>query len=148
MAQVTGIGNTIYILVVVDVVNALTSKEGLAGNVWMFDTEKFRGESEATGALRTYVKNGDILIWSLASINPADNLQFSTNKPFYSLNGIANPAVPKVINPKPLADDQYRAQVSIPGDAAKATAYQYTMTLSINGADYTFDPYLEVLNAP
>jgi hypothetical protein len=61
---------TITILSLIDVVGAL-SEDTMKANVYLFDDNKTNGSSdEGTGVLKTKVKAGDKLIWTLMSLEP------------------------------------------------------------------------------
>jgi hypothetical protein len=61
---------TITILSLIDVVGAL-SEDSMKGNVYLFDDNKSNGSShEGTASLKTKVKAGDKLIWTLMALEP------------------------------------------------------------------------------
>ena len=136
---------TINILVIVDVLGANTPGQGgLANNVWMLDTGKYLGTKEAGNELITTLNAGDEIVWSLAAIDPGTNLAFPTNTaPF------TGQAVPANINPKqnPVAPNQYLAIFQVPGGTAAGTQFQYSMVLSMDGQNQTFDPFLKLFTA-
>jgi hypothetical protein len=62
--------NTITILCLLDVVGAL-SEQTLTTNLYLFDNNKANGSSgEGTGQLKTKVKAGDTLIWTIVALEP------------------------------------------------------------------------------
>jgi hypothetical protein len=140
---------TINILVCVDVQGATTpGMGGLANNVWMLDTGKYQGTAEAGNELSTALNAGDQVVWSLAAIDPGTNVAFATDQNPFSTQQTP-PTVPNVINPKPNPIDsaQYLAQFTPPGGSAAGTTYQYSLVLSMDGADQSFDPFLKLAHA-
>jgi|GEM_PF-4705749 len=136
---------TINVLVVVDVVGANTAGlGGLANNVWMLDTSKYLGTQEAGNELVILLNAGDEIIWSLAAIDPGTNLTFPKNT-----NPFTGQAVPANINPQPvpLVPNQYVAIFDVPGGTPANTQYQYSMVLSMDGQNQTFDPFLKLFTA-
>lgn len=133
---------TINILVVVDV-EGTTSSGSLSNNVWMIDSGKYLGTQEAGNELITLLNDGDDVAWSLAAVNPGDNLTWGTGQPF------SGQAVPNNINPKPNPVDasQYLARFFVLGGLPAGTTYQYTMTLMMDGQPYSFDPFLRLVTA-
>jgi hypothetical protein len=60
--------NTITVTAVIDIAAAL-SNESLSGNVYFIDNNKVNGSSgEGTETLRTMVKKGDRLVWSVHAL--------------------------------------------------------------------------------
>ncbi|RXK85975.1 hypothetical protein [Filimonas effusa] len=60
----------IIIMSLVDVVGALAS-DNIKGNLYLFDNNKSDGSlDEGTGVLKTKVKTGDVLIWTIMSMEP------------------------------------------------------------------------------
>ena len=137
---------TVDILIVVDVLGANTSGQGgLANNVWMLDTGKYLGTQEAGKELKTILNAGDEVTWTVTAIDPGTNVAFATTTaPFTSNQGI----VPSIINPKqnPVMTQQYLARFSPPGGTPANTTYQYSVVLSMNGQNQTFDPFLKLFS--
>jgi hypothetical protein len=137
---------TVNVLVVVDVEGTTTSGS-LANNVWMIDTGKYLGTQEAGNELVTLLNSGDEVVWAITAVNPGDNLTWgvglTNNQPF------SGTAVPANINPKPdpVETKQYDAIFTVPGGTAANSQYQYTMTLAMDGKNYSFDPFLKLYTA-
>lgn len=137
---------TINVLIVVDVQGANTPGQGgLAKNVWMLDTGKYLGTKEAGNELVTVLNSGDEIAWSLAAIDPGTNVQFASGQPFTASGN----TVPAIINPKqnPVEPSQYLAIFTPPGGTAAGTQYQYSVVLSMDGQNQTFDPFLQLNTA-
>jgi hypothetical protein len=131
---------SINVLIVVDVVAAV--QQGLATNVWMLDTGRYLNTQEAGNELVTTLNSGDQVIWSLAAIDPGTNVQFAAPPAFTSNSG----TIPAIIDPKqnPIDPSQYLGKFSPPGGTQAGTTYQYSVVLSMNGQNYTFDPFLKL----
>ncbi|WP_296420317.1 hypothetical protein [Pseudooctadecabacter sp.] len=128
----------VNVLVAVDVEGALAS-QNLGANCYMVDTNKYAGSgAEGTDELKTTLSIGDEIAWSVAPIDPGTNA---------SIAGFSGTAVDDhVIAPvqNPLSDQSYVTKFQPAGGTAAGTSFQYTMTLSFEGRQMTFDPYLIV----
>ncbi|WP_375280810.1 hypothetical protein [Pseudooctadecabacter sp.] len=129
---------TVNVLVAVDVEGALATGD-LGANTYMVDTNKYAGSgAEGTDELKTVLAIGDAIAWSVAPIDPGTNVAISS---------FAGTAVDdKVIapQPNPLSAQSFVSLFQPAGGTASGTSFQYTMTLSFEGKEMTFDPYLIV----
>jgi hypothetical protein len=129
--------NEINVLIVVDVEGALASGS-LGSNVYLIDTNKFFGSyGEGQQELVTSCKDGQIIVWSLASINPGDEAD---------ITGFTGQMIDqKICLPKQTTlvtgETVWSARVESQGATAQ---YQYSCTLSFDGKAMTFDPFLNV----
>lgn len=138
---------TINVLVVVDVLGANTPGQGgLANNVWMLDTGKYSGTKEAGNELITTLNSGDIITWTVQAIDPGTNVEFASNTRAFTGAAVTPPAV---INPKqnPVMPSQYEALFSPPAGTSVGTTYQYSIVLSMDGQNQSFDPFLRLNRA-
>jgi hypothetical protein len=133
---------TVNILVIVDVLAAV--QQGLQSNVWMLDTGKYLGTQEAGNELITLLDAGDRVNWTVVAIDPGTNVAFATDTPAFT-----GAAVPANIDPKPvpLSQNQYTAVFEVPGGTQAGFKVQHSCTLSIDGHDYSFDPYLQLADS-
>jgi hypothetical protein len=129
---------TVNVLIAVDVEGALTSNN-LGENVFMVDTNKYAGSgAEGTSELQTKLNIGDIIVWSVAPIDPGTNVEIS------SFSGTA--VTDTYIHPvqSPLSAQSFESLFQPPGGTAAGKSFQYTASLSFEGKVMTFDPFLIV----
>ncbi|MEH3053773.1 MAG: hypothetical protein PGN13_07145 [Patulibacter minatonensis] len=129
--------NEINVLIVVDVEGALASQD-LGSNVYLIDTNKHFGSgSEGQEELVTSCQDGQIIIWSVASVNPGDDAEI--------VAFLGQAVDQKICVPKQstLVTGQtvWGGRVESQGTTAQ---YQYNCTLSFDGTQLTFDPFLNV----
>jgi hypothetical protein len=125
--------NTIDILVIVDTGHALSSNN-LSNFVLLVD-DTSDNKLVASNELSTPVANGQTIQWRAVAIDDGQELTIK------SFQGTA--VSDGVIEPKPSAsgnDTFWSSEV----ETRTASTYQYTMTLTIEGKDMTFDPFLVV----
>ncbi|SFW85816.1 hypothetical protein [Chitinophaga sancti] len=68
---------TITIMSLIDVIGAL-AEDSMKANVYLFDNNKSKGSvNEGTGRLKTKVKAGDTLFWTLMSLEPESFAEIS-----------------------------------------------------------------------
>lgn len=131
--------NEINVLIVVDVEGALASGD-LSSNVYLIDTNKYFGSySEGQEELVTTCSDGQIIIWSVASVNPGNDAE---------ITGFTGQMIDqKICLPKQstlvTGETVWSGRVESQGATAK---YQYSCTLSFDGKAMTFDPFLNVTN--
>ncbi|WP_122412940.1 alpha-pore-forming tripartite toxin MakABE regulator [Pseudomonas viridiflava] len=129
--------NQVNVLVVVDVEGALASGD-LGSNVYLVDTNKFFGSyGEGQEELVTSCKDGQIVTWSVTPINSGDDAEIT------GFNGqIINQKIcqPQPITPVP-GVQAWSGRVESQGATG---SYQYTCTLSFDGREMSFDPFLQV----
>ncbi len=127
----------INVLIVVDVEGALASND-LGANVYLIDTNKYFGSgSEGQEELVTACLDGQVVIWSVTPVNPGNDTQ---------ITGFGGQAIDeKVCVPKetdlPTGETVWAGRVESQGTAAQ---YQYNCTLSFDGRNMAFDPFLNV----
>lgn len=128
----------VNVLVAVDVEGALTSGN-LGANCYMVDTNKYAGSgAEGTDELKTKLNIGDVIVWSVAPIDPSTNVTIAS----FSGQAVSDKYITPVQNP--LSPQSFEAKFEAPGGTAPNTSFQYTMTLSFEGKEMTFDPFLVV----
>ncbi|WP_299770208.1 hypothetical protein [uncultured Tateyamaria sp.] len=129
---------TVNVLIAVDVEGALSSGN-LGANTYIVDTNKYMGSGrEGTDELQTKLAIGDTIVWSVAPIDPGTSVE---------INSFSGTAVSdKYISPvqDPLTPTSWESKFQPPGGTPSGTSYQYTMTLSFEGKNMTFDPFLIV----
>jgi hypothetical protein len=129
----------INVLVVVNVAKAL--EEGtLQDNLWLLDTNPNNmSQNEASAELETECAVGDLIVWSVTSIDP--------DLPVF-INGFDGNAVksdPPVIAPYSIDPDktQWKAAVNGATHSDPKNKGQYNMTLVLSDHSMTFDPYID-----
>jgi hypothetical protein len=126
---------TISVLIVVDVVGALTS--GLGTNVYMVDTNKHLGSgAEGQAELVTVLPAGSRVVWSIAPVDPNTDID---------INGFTGQAVTQgVITPQTNADGSWTSLFQ-PQAAPSGSQFQYSISVIIDGTTVlNFDPFLTV----
>ncbi len=128
--------NDIDVLIVVDVLGAVTSGD-LGSNVYLIDTNKHFGSgNEGQEELQTACKDGQILRWRLASISASDDAEIT------GFTGVmVDQRVCTPVQQGMSGDTFYEGRVESRGTAA---TYQYSVELSFDGKAMTFDPALVV----
>lgn len=127
----------INVLIVVDVEGALASGD-LGSNVYLIDTNKFFGSgSEGQQELVTSCVDGQIIIWSVASVNPGDDAQITGFTGQIIDQRICIPKQSTLVT----GETVWSGRVESQGAVAR---YQYSCTLSFDGKAMTFDPFLDV----
>jgi len=126
---------TIDVLIVVDALGSLAGK--LQDNVYLVDTNKHIGSGhEGQAELRTACSDGQLIRWRVEPISPSNDVTISrfTGKMVEQ----------KVCTPKREGspDDEYwEGRVETQGSVGN---YQYSVVLSIDGREQSFDPFLVV----
>ena len=127
----------INVLIVVDVEAALASGN-LGANVYLIDTNGYFGSgSEGQEELVTACLDGQIIIWSVASVDPGDDAEISGFTGQIITDKVCVPQQSTL----PTGDVIWSGRVETQGAVAK---YQYSCTLSFDGKNMTFDPFLNV----
>jgi hypothetical protein len=127
----------INVLIVVDVEGALSSGN-LGANVYLVDTNKyFHSGSEGQEELVTACNDGQIVIWSVTPVNPGNDAQITGFTGQIITDNVCNPKQTEL----PGGAQIWSGRVETQGKTAK---YQYSCTLSFDGKNMTFDPYLNV----
>ena len=127
----------INVLIVVDVEGALSSGD-LGANVYLIDSNKHFGSgSEGQAELITACQDGQILIWSVTPVNPGDDAEITGFTGQMVSQNICAPQQSTL----PTGDVIWSGRVESQGATAQ---YQYSCTLSFDGKNMTFDPFLNV----
>jgi hypothetical protein len=127
----------INVLIIVDVEGALSSGD-LGSNVYLVDTNKYFGSgSEGQEELVTACKDGQIVIWSVTPVDPGNDAEITGFSGGIITQNICNPQQTTL----PGGAQIWSGRVETQGKTAK---YQYTCTLSFDGKNMTFDPFLNV----
>ncbi|WP_448563970.1 alpha-pore-forming tripartite toxin MakABE regulator [Thalassotalea ganghwensis] len=123
----------IEILIVVDSAGALASNN-LASNVYMVDSNQWLGSwQEGTCQLHTVTEDGQFIAWSSCAISPDDEV---------TITGFTGDMVNQsVCKPQSVDEDAWEGQIQTRGASGR---YPYTISLSINGKNMNFSPYMEV----
>lgn len=129
--------NRIDILIVVDVAGALAAG-GLMGYVYLVDTNKYIGSwNEGQSTLNTVCQDGTLLTWSVASVDPGDDV---------SIAGFSGPMIDsKICQPKsnPIAGDgAWSGFVETQGQFAP---FPYTVTLDMQSQQQGFAATVKVV---
>ncbi|TKG95400.1 hypothetical protein EYV94_08120 [Puteibacter caeruleilacunae] len=129
---------TINVLIVVDVMGALTTDD-LQSNVYLIDTNKFMGSyEEGQSELTTKCYNTQHIKWRVTSISP-DNDAVSID----GFTGTIEQS--RICTPEKhsdLTDPYWEGIVETKGDTG---CYQYSCVLNIEGKKMSFDPFIEVV---
>lgn len=129
--------NEINVLIVVDVEGALASGD-LGSNVYLIDTNKHFGSgSEGQQELVTACSDGQIIIWSVASVNPGDDAEITAFLGAAVDQGVCVPKATTLVTGQTVWAGRVESQ-------GKTAQYQYNCTLSFDGTPLTFDPFLNV----
>lgn len=127
----------INVLIVVDVEGALAAND-LSSNVYLIDTNKFFGSySEGQEELVTTCTDGQIVIWSVASVNPGDDVEITGFTGQIIEQHVCQPQQTTIVT----GETVWSGRVESQGATAK---YQYSVTLSFDGKAMNFDPFLNV----
>lgn len=124
----------ISVLIVVDALAALASNN-LQQNVYLVDTNKFFGSgAEGQAELVTGCKDGDVISWSVAPVDPNSNV---------SINSFTGQMVSqKICQPTSSTLGSWMGRVET--QQAPAQRYQYSAVIAIDGTLLAFDPFLNV----
>ncbi len=125
--------NTIDILVVVDTGHALSS--GNLSNFVLLVDDTNPDRLVASNELTTPVSNGQNIQWRVVSIDAGQELSIKSFQGQAVDDGVIAPKSSQTGN-----DTYWSSEV----ETRTAATYQYTMTLTIEGKDMIFDPFLNV----
>ena len=127
----------INVLIVVDVEAALASRD-LGSNVYLIDTNKYFGSgSEGQQELVTACSDGQYLIWSVVSVDPGADAELASFQGQMVDQKVCRPAQSTLVT----GETVWSGRVESQGVSA---SFQYTCTLTFDGAPLTFDPFLNV----
>jgi hypothetical protein len=129
--------NSISILIVVDCLGAEAAGT-LMGNVYMVDTNKFIGSwNEGTDTLHTVARDGQMLTWRVQPVSIATSVSIAG----YS-GDMVNDRICMPAEQRGAGDPSWQGHVQTKGSVG---SWIYTVTLSIDGAQMSFSPYLKVV---
>jgi len=124
------------VLVVVDTVGALASGD-LQSNVYLVDTNKYIGSwNEGNCELETVCHDTQVLKWRVASVTPNIHVTIT----YFSGNMIDT----KVCVPKKVGIEKDICWEGTVETSGHLNCYQYTITISIDGTQLSFDPFINV----
>jgi hypothetical protein len=128
--------NIVDVLIIVDVVGALASGN-LTENVYLVDTNKYVGSgSEGQAELKTVIKDGQILRWSVTPVSPSTDVE---------ITGFTGQMInDKVCVPRKVETVEgafWEGRVESQG---QAKTEQYSAKLTMDGKQMEFEPYLEI----
>ena len=127
----------VNVLVVVDVEGALSSGD-LGANVYLIDTNKYFGSgSEGQEELVTSCLDGQIIVWSVASVNPGDDAEITGFTGQIIDQKICVPKQSTLVTGETVWSGRVESQGAV-------QQYQYSCTMSFDGKALTFDPFLNV----
>jgi hypothetical protein len=127
----------INVLIVVDVEGALASGS-LGTNVYLVDTNGYFGSSsEGQQELQTACKDGQVIVWSVSSVNPGDDAEITGFTGQMIEQKVCLPQQSKLVT----GETVWSGRVESQGQTAQ---FQYSCTLSFDGKSMTFDPFLKV----
>lgn len=127
----------INVLMVVDVENALASGN-LTDNIYLIDSNKHFGSgAEGQAELVTACNDGQIIIWSVAPVDPGTDVNIVSFSGQIIDDKICTPRQTEL----PGGAEVWSGRVETQG---ASNTWQYNCTLSMDGKSLTFDPYLKV----
>jgi hypothetical protein len=128
--------HTVDILIVVDALAAVANpSNNIGNNVYLVDTNKHIGSGcEGSNELHTACKDGEVLSWRVVAIDPGSDVSIK------SFTGdIKNDRVCLPTKQGLASDVHWDGLVQAQGHKR---SYQYSVLLTIDGTDKTFDPFL------
>lgn len=127
----------INVLMIVDVEGALASND-LTSNIYLVDTNKYFGSgSEGKAELVTACKDGEVIVWNVSPINPGNDVEIVSFEGVMINEGICNPKKSTTVTGVTVWGGRVESQ-------GKSDTYQYNCTLSFDGKQMKFDPFLKV----
>lgn len=137
MGIMTALGmSSIDVLVVVDVENALGSKN-LGDNVYLIDTNKHAGSgNEGQTELYTACKDGQVITWNVVGVAPSSDVTIT--------QFLGQMVTDKICVPQQFTGPNgsyWTGRVEAQGTKGNQ---QYTMQLTMDGNPMTFDPFLVI----
>ena len=127
----------ISILIVVDSLSALATNQ-LQKNVYLVDSNQYLGSwQEGTDQLHTLCQDGQHIIWRAQAISPSNNVEISSFSGDALSQKICNP-----VRHDSIGQTSWDAQIQTRGSIG---SYPYTISLSIDGRNLQFSPYLKVI---
>ncbi len=127
----------INVLMVVDVEGALSSGD-LTSNIYLIDTNKYFGSgSEGQAELVTACQDGQIIVWDVTSINPGNDVEIVSFQGGMVQQNVCVPKASTTVTGVTVWAGRVESQ-------GQSKTYQYNCTLSFDGKQLTFDPFLKV----
>lgn len=124
------------VLVVVDTVGALASGD-LQSNVYLVDTNKYIGSwNEGNCELETVCRDTQMLKWRVVSIDPDSDVEIAGFTGDMINQEICSPTKVGIGQ-----DIYWEGTVETRGHSGR---YQYSVTISIDGRQLSFDPFIDV----
>ncbi|MEM4989237.1 hypothetical protein V8G57_17745 [Collimonas sp. H4R21] len=132
MSRISTLSRIVDVLVIVNVGKAIATNN-LSKYVFMVDTTGYSGDgSEGGNGLITTCHEHDTIVWTVASIDPAETIR---------ILGFSGQAIPDIVHPRPYP--QHGGTVWGGRVNEVGTKVQYTMTLLLAGSKHlTFDPFI------
>lgn len=128
--------NTICVLMVVDVEGAIASGN-LNNNLWLVDTTGYMGAlGEGTNELVTVCTDGQVITWSVQPVDPNTAVSIVGFSGQMTQDKICVPQ--QYNNP---SGPYWSARVEAQGFTGRQ---QYSATLSFEGKQMSFDPFLQI----
>jgi hypothetical protein len=131
---------TINIMIPIDVETAQSTASGttITQGLYMIDTTGYEGTSEGSNELITPCNTGDVLIWTIYPINPADNVVITQFTGQCVSQGIFQKLVPQTT---PAGVPYWTCVIN---NGASAGQYQYSLDINLSGKIYTYDPFVNI----
>ena len=135
---------TVNVAVVIHVETAITQASNgvITTGLYMIDTTGYVGTSsgEATNELKTTVNTGSVLVWTPYPVDPGTNVVISA----VTGNAVSNQVFQKLSTSNMTPAGQAYASCVINSGATAGVTTQYSLSLTMNGVTYTYDPYVYV----
>jgi len=127
--------NTVDVLIVVDVEGALAGT--LQDNVYLIDTNKHVGSgNEGQAELMTACHDGQLITWNVTPVSPSSDVE---------ITGFTGQMIDdKVCVPRQYSNPDgsyWEGRVEAQGTTGQQ---QYSVLLTMDGRQMTFDPFLEI----
>jgi len=127
----------INVLMIVDVEGALSSGD-LTSNIYLVDTNKHFGSGrEGQAELVTACKDGEVIVWNVTPINPGNDAEIVSFEGQMVKEKICVPKKSTTVTGITVWGGRVESQ-------GQSGQYQYNCTLSFDGKQMTFDPFLNV----
>ena len=128
--------SNVSVLIVADTLNAVASGD-LQSNVYLVDSNKYMGSgAEGQAELVTACNDGQIVNWRITPVSPDTDIKITGFTGQMIGANICNPVKQGIEG-----DTYWSGRVETQGSTAQ---YQYSVNVSIDGRQMTFDPFLNV----
>lgn len=129
--------NTIDVLIVVDVISALSSGS-LSSNTYLVDSNHFIGSwAEGTSSLTTVCQDGQLVRWAPTSLSATADIRLHGFGGPMVYQGICVPTSQGATG----SDSPWEGQIQARGSVG---SYPYTVTVAFEGTDLSFPATLKV----